>query len=254
MRKEPALSPLPFSDYIVYVDESGDHSLTSIDPKYPIFVLAFCVFKKSEYVDVAVPSLQRLKFRFFGHDSVVLHEQEITKSVGPFRILFDRTKRDEFFNALNGLIETTPFRLIAVAIRKDQHRERYATPEHPYHLAVQMGLERLCMYLVENGQEGCLTSVIFESRGKREDQQLELEFRRLTGDPTSRCAIAPLDFQLMPKAANSCGLQIADLLARPIGRHVLNPNQPNRAFEILRSKFRVGPTGGYSGYGLTIFP
>jgi hypothetical protein len=29
------------SDYIVYVDESGDHGLVSVDPEYPVFVLAF---------------------------------------------------------------------------------------------------------------------------------------------------------------------------------------------------------------------
>lgn len=28
---------MKFSDYIIYVDESGDHSLESIDPDYPIF-------------------------------------------------------------------------------------------------------------------------------------------------------------------------------------------------------------------------
>jgi len=38
------------------------------------------------------------------------------------------------------------------------------------------------------------------------------------------------------KKANLLGLQLADLIARPIGRHVLNPNQPNRAFDILSSK------------------
>jgi hypothetical protein len=26
------------SDFIIYVDESGDHSLESIDPEYPVFV------------------------------------------------------------------------------------------------------------------------------------------------------------------------------------------------------------------------
>jgi len=36
-----------YSKYIVYVDESGDHSFLSIDQKYPIFVLAFCVFHKN---------------------------------------------------------------------------------------------------------------------------------------------------------------------------------------------------------------
>ncbi len=30
-----------FSDYIVYVDESGDHGLQNLDPNYPVFVLAF---------------------------------------------------------------------------------------------------------------------------------------------------------------------------------------------------------------------
>jgi hypothetical protein len=30
---------MDFSDYIVYVDESGDHGLVNIDTQYPIFVL-----------------------------------------------------------------------------------------------------------------------------------------------------------------------------------------------------------------------
>lgn len=33
----------------MYVDESGDHSLQSIDDNYPMFVLAFCVFHKRHY-------------------------------------------------------------------------------------------------------------------------------------------------------------------------------------------------------------
>ena len=43
------------SDYIVYVDESGDHSLTSIDPDYPVFVLSFCIFRKAEYAQAVTP-------------------------------------------------------------------------------------------------------------------------------------------------------------------------------------------------------
>jgi hypothetical protein len=44
-----------FSEYIIYVDESGDHSLESVDEQYPIFVLALCIFKKDEYAATAVP-------------------------------------------------------------------------------------------------------------------------------------------------------------------------------------------------------
>ena len=45
-----------FSDFMVYVDESGDHSLTSIDKSYPIFALAFCVFytKPMKYSIIAI--------------------------------------------------------------------------------------------------------------------------------------------------------------------------------------------------------
>src|SRR5216683_621493 len=73
VRPGPALSrPLcfcdkygmEFSDYIIYVDESGDHSLTSINPQHPVFVLAFCIFEKRAYYETIVPAVQRLKFDF----------------------------------------------------------------------------------------------------------------------------------------------------------------------------------------------
>ena len=47
-----------FDDYIVYVDESGDHSLTSIDPQYPIFVLAFCLFDKEKYAEKIMTNIK----------------------------------------------------------------------------------------------------------------------------------------------------------------------------------------------------
>ena len=66
----------PFSDYIIYLDESGDHSLDVIDPQFPIFVLSACAFRKSDYSVAIVPHFLDLKFRFFGHDMVVLHSAQ----------------------------------------------------------------------------------------------------------------------------------------------------------------------------------
>ncbi len=82
-----------FSEYIVYVDESGDHGLVSLNPHYPIFVLACCVFQKTDYSERVVPALQQFKFRHFGHDMVVLHEHEIRKTEGAFKFLFDAPRR-----------------------------------------------------------------------------------------------------------------------------------------------------------------
>jgi hypothetical protein len=63
---------MPDSDYIIYADESGDHSLTKIDAHYPIFVVAFAIIEKATYT-TAIQKLLTIKFQHFGHDMVVLH-------------------------------------------------------------------------------------------------------------------------------------------------------------------------------------
>jgi len=60
-----------FSDYLVFADESGDHDLDNIDAGYQVFVLAFCVIRKSDYVDKVVPAIQRFKLSHFGHEKQV---------------------------------------------------------------------------------------------------------------------------------------------------------------------------------------
>jgi len=56
------------------------------------------------------------------------------------------------------------------------------------------------------------------------------------------------------KKSNSVGLQIADLIARPIGLKIIRANQTNKAYEIIKTKFRSNSRGDIKGYGLEIFP
>lgn len=91
------------SDYIVFVDESGDHSLTSIDPQYPMFVLAFCVMPFARYNEQVAPAIRALKFKHFGHDSVVLHQHDIRKRKGPFSAM-PEAQRDSLFRDLAHVI------------------------------------------------------------------------------------------------------------------------------------------------------
>lgn len=108
-----------FSDFIVYADESGDHGMVSIDPQYPVFILVFCVMRKTDYINSVVPAMQQLKFSIWGHDSIILHEHEIRKNKGPFGILrTNQDLRERFFNDLNTLIETTSMTLFASIIDK----------------------------------------------------------------------------------------------------------------------------------------
>ena len=241
------------SDYIVYVDESGDHGLQSIDAQYPVFVLAFCVFHKEAYRLTASPALQELKFRHFGHDMVVLHEHEIRKATGPFKILVDAGRRERFMQDLNGLIDSVPLTLVASVIQKSRLRERYSSPPNPYHIALAFGLERVASFLKARGQGEGLTHFVFECRGKKEDQELMAEFKRVCAGANYRGDRLPFEMTLADKKTNCCGLQLADLFARPIGRKTMNPDEANRAFEIIRKKFYS--TGGrIQGLGLKVFP
>ena len=249
------MTQLQFSDYIVYVDESGDHDLANVSPNYPVFVLAFCIFEKEAYVTRTVPNFQRLKFRWFGHDTVIFHEREIRKQLVPFKFLQNEEKRARFNSEMNVLMEEAEFTVIAAVINKERLKGRYKDPGNPYEMGLQFCMERLYRFLAERHQTHRMTHCILERRGKKEDASIELEFRRICargnfGGVHMDC----LDIQFQEKSANSCGLQISDLIARPIGLAEIRPDQRNRAYEIVERKFRRGANGKATGYGLKIFP
>lgn len=244
-----------FGEYIVYVDESGDHSLEKIDANYPVFVLAFCLFHKTTYAIHVCPAIQQLKFKHFGEDTVILHERDIRKASGPFNVLQNATVRDAFMDDLNDIISGVTMTLIAVVIRKDALTSTYNYPENPYELAVEYGLERLGHELTKLGQSGKTTHVIFECRGEKEDKDLELAFHRVLAQKKAATKDHDLQIVMCGKDGNAAGMQIADLMARPIGRKVINPKQANRAYDLIKPKFRrSSPNASPLGWGLKIFP
>lgn len=251
-----------FSDYVVYVDESGDHSLISINPDYPIFVLAFCIVHKRHYAERVIPSVEKFKFNYFGHDAVVLHEHEIRKQTGDFVMLTDQTLRASFMNDFSRLMELNNYVVVACVIDKERLKETKSPQEggrNPYHIALDFCLDGLYDFLAEKNQLEQRTHVLVECRGKKEDKELELEFRRLCDGSQRKGVALPFEVIFLDKKTNAVGLQLADLIARPIGIHYLRPGQSNRAFEIIEQK--VLCRGGrkqlgqnYEGYGLKIVP
>lgn len=241
------------SDFIIYVDESGDHSLESIDSDYPVFVLSFCIFRKGDYAQRVTPAIRQLKFATFGHDMVVLHESEIRRKKGAFSRL-SKEPREAFMNALTDIISAADFQLVAVVIDKRKLKDRYAQPAHPYHLALEFGLERIYRLLKDAGQDDALTYLVCEARGPKEDAELELEFRRIRDGANYFHKPLPFDLIMADKKTNSEGLQLADLTARPIGLTVLRPEQNNRAASVLEGKFYRDKAGNKLGMGLKVFP
>jgi hypothetical protein len=242
-----------YSDYIVYVDESGDHSLTSIDEGYPVFVLTFCIFRKENYAHFVTPALRMLKFSTFGHDMVIIHEHDIRKKLGAFSQL-GKEQREAFLEKLNLLITETDFILIATVIDKYKIKQLAPQGMHIYHLAMQLGLEKLYSFFKSQGQEERLTHVVCEARGRTEDLALELEFLRVCSGSNSLQKTLPFDLVISDKKTNSEGLQFADMMARPVGLSTLRPNQSNRAVKILEKKFHRDEEGIALGHGLYVYP
>lgn len=247
------------SSYVVYVDESGDHSLQSIDPQYPVFVLALCVFHKRHYSTKVIPALHSFKFKHFGHDHVILHENEIRKEQGVFNIFRSRRQKEEFIQELATIVEESNFILISCVIDKAALAKKGGVPLNPYHLALGFCLETLYEFLAEKSEHELRTHVIVERRGDKEDKDLELEFRRICDGSNKKGKILPFEVVFAHKTANSTGLQFADLIARPVGLSVCRRDQPNRAFAGMKAKFycsggRKNVGVGFEGWGLKIYP
>ena len=221
-----------FSDYIVYVDESGDHNLVSIDRNFPVFALSFCIFAKEEYTNCVVPETQKFKFRYWGHDAVVLHEREIRKSIGDFAFLSVHPSRKQFITDLNNLIAGVSFNVIGAVIQKNDLIDRNENPPNPYNIALKYCMKELLSFLLGQDQQGKLIHVVLERRGKKEDQDLEREFQDVAGG-VSQMGFEP---KFAPKSTNSTGLQFADLTARPMAQHILRPLQRNRPFKAIEDK------------------
>lgn len=243
-----------YSDYLVFVDESGDHNLVQIDPQFPIFVLLFTIIRKDDYVNRICPDLQRFKFEFWGHDEVVLHEHEIRKPFGDFLFLLQRDLRERFLAGLTAQMEALPATVVAVVIDKHGYVARYNEPVSPYDYAMETGLERVFRHLESLGQSTTTTAIIVEKRGRREDAELELAFRRVCDGANALHKSLPFQLVMIPKTSNSPGLQLTDLMARPVALRHLRPDQPNRAFEIIETKLRRSPSGKTDGWGIKLLP
>jgi hypothetical protein len=245
---------LAFGDYIIYVDESGSPNLKDIDPQNPLFTLAFCIFNKTHYTRQIVPEVQDLKFRFWGEDGVIFRSYDIRKERGPFSILRDPAVRLDFVERVNATIAAADFTLIAAVIRKDVLVKRYVDPGDPYEIAMTFCMERTARWLDDRHQGAFDTHIVFEQRGQPADSLLELAFRRVCDGANQYKELPNMKFVLRDKKHNSTGLQFADLVAYPVSRKVANPAQANRAYDIIRGKFRRSYYDKIEGYGLKVFP
>jgi len=99
-------------------------------------------------------------------------------------------------------------------------------------------------------------NIVIERRGQKEDKQLDDHFQRLCARGTGKLTADELHrvlptFTFRNKKENINGLQLADLVAYPIARYVIESDRANPAFEVLKAKI-YKTDGGLDG--LKIYP
>lgn len=78
----------------------------------------FACLRNKHYAEEVTPAALNFKFKYFGHDQVILHENDIRKARGVFNILQNANVRSVLMDDLNILVEQSNFVLIASAIQK----------------------------------------------------------------------------------------------------------------------------------------
>ncbi|SDX21663.1 Protein of unknown function [Marininema mesophilum] len=155
--------------HLVFLDESGDHSLGYIDKQFPVFALASTIFEKNYYIQQANPLIDSLKYKYWGHRGIIFHSVEMRKTRGAFDFLFNPETRTNFMGDMYQLIDQLKFDIIAAGIHKLDHTHHYVTPHSPYDLTLEFIMERLYFYFKQTSHRCVL---IAESRGQKENADL----------------------------------------------------------------------------------
>jgi len=241
---------------ILFLDESGDHSLTKIDPQYPMFVLAGVIMDQEYHDRAATQLMNETKHELFGRTDIIFHSAAISRNREGFERVKDPGFRLTFYERLNALMMQLEYEVVAAAIRKDEHVRQYGLAAlDPYLLSLECLVERFVFALQKADTQGI---IVAECRNSILDNELELAFLNLKIQGTRYIQATEIKKRIQSllakrKEENITGLQIADLVASPIGRYVLG-KEPKPDFEIIRRKFRQGKSGQIEGYGLVVLP
>jgi len=258
--------------YRLYIDESGDHAYNLLDrPDHRYLALLGVWFRQEQDYVPFCDEMEAFKRRIFGprpDRPVILHRSAIINRRGPFGILQDAGKQEEFNAGLLELLDNAQFRLIIVVIDKQMHLETYTSPDHPYHYCLSAMLDRYSGYLNLKNAAG---DVMAEARGREEDLQLGVAYRGvydagtyMFGHEHHQRALTSNKIKIQPKYKNIAGLQLADMFAHPVKQAMLRQeglitwdSSPfaNKLLEIARRKAnREEFRGRVNGYGAVWLP
>ena len=244
---------------VLYVDESGDHNFVDIDDDYSVFVLGGVIIDDEYAKGPLTNELNEFKYQMFGRTNIVLHTADIVRNRKGFEQMTNGDFREEFYSKLNDLMRRADYRVLAVTIEKKSYLDSHGVAAlDPYMLGMFVLVEQFCKDVgkVENEKQAGM--IVAETRGPVLDKNLSLAWENIKTNGTRLAQAKEInnritELRLRSKSDNLAGLQLADLVVSPIGRHVLG-KVDKEDWRIVEAKFRRGDDGKTEGFGLISLP
>ncbi len=235
--------------YYLFIDECGDQNLENYNPSFPVFTLCGVLVSR-ENSQKLEKEFKALKKEFWGNDGIIIHSREIRRCKNEFINLLDSNVKARFYKRINSILaQNGVYIVVACSILKEPFIKLFSNTEDVYGLSLSYLIER-SIFCIDEVNQSAIIDIIFEKRGKIEDRTLTKFYNSLRVTGTKWLSPERLqnhigNFTSRAKKDNIIGLQIADLIAYPIARKVLNPEIPNPAFDIIKSNI-------YSSHGVML--
>lgn len=229
-------------NYILFIDESGDHGLKKVDPQFPVFTLCGILIKEEDYDNIK-SGLNQIKDFFWKDKKVILHSRDIRKCEKEFVVLFDLEVKKLFYEKLNAFLQESKYSAFISTIKKEDYINKFGKiTDSVYEISVSSVVDETIKFLSSTNEIFSL-KLIFEKRGKSEDRSLLNYMNSLksngtqtyTGEDLSKLT---LDIDFKDKKENINGLQIADLIAYPAARFIIDKERANPAYDLISSKIK----------------
>lgn len=224
--------------YTLFIDECGDPNLEKFDKTFPLFTLCGILVpdRKLKWLENEV---RQLKHELWGNDDVIFHSREIRNCSKQFINLLDSDIKTRFYLRINEILSAeNVYVIVCCCILKEPFIERFNTGEDVYGLSLKYLIERAIFHIDDCTEGNAVLRIVVERRNPNQNQALLKYYNGLRVNGTKWITAERLtdrikSFSFVGKKDNVIGLQVADLIAYPISRQVLNPERPNPAFNII---------------------
>ncbi|MCY3804806.1 MAG: DUF3800 domain-containing protein [Candidatus Saccharibacteria bacterium] len=255
--------------YRLYIDESGDHRYHRSQIMAQRYLsLTGIILKQEVYQKEVIPKIEKIRSYFYEDydDKPPLHLSDIMAGKDNFIAIKDETIKQSFNQDFLSLVGDVDYQIITVVIDKNKHQDKYLKPFHPYHWGLRCIMERYCSFLLSKNSSG---DVMAESRGKKEDRELQEAFSKFYDSSSDFASSINIQLRLAnnkikfrQKIHLICGLEMADLLALSSKIDVLkaynhidhlSDNFTAQVISVIQDKYYKGNTG-VKGNGKKLLP